>query len=593
MKISDLIASFLAERGIRNVFGVTGGASLHMLSSFSKHKNIKVVYNHHEQASAFAADATWRFTQKIGVAVATSGPGAMNLIPGIASSFFDSVPSLFLTGQVATFRSSENMGIRQFGFQETDIVSMVMPIVKYANKVSNYIKILFELDKALNIALSGRMGPVLLDIPDDLQRLELSKQEINQCRKYLEQHRASVPINWGERIDHKICASFVEQLITAKKPVVVLGAGADTNVGKLSQIFGELDIPVIPTWSVADRLNFAEKHIIGTAGTHGNRYSNYILQNADLVIAIGCRLDSHLIGSPPSEFAPSAYKIVVDIDINELNKFELQGLKVDSLINCPAEIFAEFLSNIKFKLDKNIIRNNVREWFSLAQNIKVDLSDNRLRLQKGNETNPYYFIKQLSEYIPDGSKIICDTGCILAWSMQFMKFSGTTKFIHAFNNTPMGYAIPGAVAAGMASDKSDLICLVGDGSFMMNVQELATLKLTSSNARIFLINNKGYSMIKQTQEQWFDGDYFGSDSNDLLFPNYRCIAAAFDYEYVDMKSDADVQTTLEEIFKAQNHVICNVHVSPESRVIPQLKYGHNLIDMEPEVSGELKEKYGL
>lgn len=589
MKVSDLIATFLSQENIKLVFGVTGGASLHLLSSFSQNKNIRVIYNHHEQGSSFSADAVWRLSREIGVAVATSGPGAMNLIPGIGSSFFDSIPSLFLTGQVATFRNSEGMGIRQYGFQETDIVQMVTPITKYACKIVNYHDILFQLKKALTIAKAGRMGPVLIDIPDDIQRMELNEDQIEHCWKKINKNCKS-PIKTISKLN---LIPFFNEIIKSCRPLAIIGFGADGCTDEISRILCQLKIPIIPTWAVADRFSSDDENIVGTAGTHGNRYSNYAIQNADLIISIGCRLDSHMIGSPPSEFAPNAKKIIVDIDRNELNKFEIQGMMTTLLIEASAKDFIQNLEETIKNFEVKKINKRFYKWKCLIKELKKELNDEDIRLQTSLATNPYYFIDKLSDLIKPNTNIMCDTGCILAWSLQRMRFKRSIRLIHAFNNTPMGFSIPAAISAGIIHTKSKVLCLVGDGSFMMNIQELATLRKIDNPAKIFVINNQGYSMIRQTQEVWFKSDYFGSSEADLTFPDYKKISESFGYKYRKIANNKEVEIEVKKTLDSKEHVICEVEISPDFRVIPQLKYGAKLDDMEPPVSSRLKKKYNL
>ncbi|MDA8751059.1 thiamine pyrophosphate-binding protein [Planktomarina temperata] len=588
MKVSELIAEFLKHKNISGVFGVTGGASLHLLAAFEKFK-FNVIYSHHEQASAFAADATWRLSKSVGVAVATSGPGAMNLIPGIASSFFDSVPTLFLTGQVATFRSSENMKVRQFGFQETDIVTMVSPIIKYAKKVVKFDEILTELEIAIETALDGRMGPVLLDIPDDLQRRHLSVSEISLCRDNLKKYQ-----NRNKTVKSQLNKfnQIFEMLNDSNKPLLLVGYGADGYTDEILDFCVRIGIPIIPTWAVVDRFPSNNENVVGTAGTHGNRYTNYILQKSDLIISLGCRLDSHFIGSPPGNFAPLAKKIIIDIDSGELTKFKQQDLDTDVLIECSVVDFMKYLVDNESRIDVGKVQKNTQVWKSFIGEVTSELND-ATRSLSNDLTNPYMFVRSLSKLTPPNTIMFSDTGCILAWSMQGMEFSGNTRFIHAFNNTPMGYSIPAAVSAGSLSGKQEIVCLVGDGSFMMNIQELATLRKNTEKAKIFLINNQGYSMIKQTQEQWFDSNYFGSGVSDLMFPEYENLAKSFDYKYMKITCDADINQRVEDVFKANTHVLCEVQISPDFRVIPQLKYGSTLENMDPAVSVSMREKYGL
>ena len=317
MKLSDYVASFLAAQGIRCVFVITGGAVAHLIDSVAKNPNIDYICTQHEQAAAMAADACSRITGNIGAAIATSGPGATNLITGVCCAYYDSIPVIYITGQVATFRSSKGMGVRQLGFQEADIVNIFRPLTKYAVWIDDPRRIRYELEKATHIAKSGRPGPVLVDLPDDLQRVDIDPDELESF--------VPEPENKDlHRLEEQV-ESCIQLLENAKRPVVILGWGI--RLGKAEkeaiEFVNKLGFPILPTWATMDMLPSNHPLVVGSFGFHGTRYGNFTVQNADLVLSIGSRLDTHLTGSPITTFAREAKKIVVDVDINELNKLSI------------------------------------------------------------------------------------------------------------------------------------------------------------------------------------------------------------------------------------------------------------------------------
>ncbi|WP_197473110.1 thiamine pyrophosphate-binding protein, partial [Oleiphilus sp. HI0123] len=324
MKLSDYVASFFAELGVRHAFVVTGGASLHLIHSIYNTENIEHICCHHEQSAAMSADAYARVTNDIGLAIATSGPGATNLITGICGCFYDSVPAVFITGQVSTFRLSEDSGVRQTGFQETPITEMCRPVTKYVKQIRNPHDIKKELQKAVYIAKSGRPGPVLIDIPDDIQRTDIQPEQLDAFSPELECKTLS-PQTLGA------VNGIVSKLKTSKRPVIVAGWGL--HLAKCEDLFSELvdklGVPVVLTWGASDILADSHALKVGTFGTHGSRYANFTIQNADFVLALGTRLDTKATGTPVNTFARQAWKAVVDIDKNELEKFERNDLKID------------------------------------------------------------------------------------------------------------------------------------------------------------------------------------------------------------------------------------------------------------------------
>lgn len=573
MKLSDYVAQFLVSQGVRHAFVVIGGASLHLIDSIARTKGIEYICPQHEQAGAMAADAYSRATGNLGVAIATSGPGATNLITGIACSYFDSVPVLYLTGQVTTFRLKGDTGVRQMGFQETEIVDMVKPITKYAVMIRDPKKIRYELQKAVHIARSDRTGPVLVDIPDDLQRMDI---DVNNLESFVPEKSKKI-----SNVKSSDLSQILDCLEQSKRPVLILGWGIRLAKAKseAKYLINQLGIPVLLTWPLLDMFPASHPFVVGSFGTHGTRYANYALQNSDLIISIGARLDTREAGSPYSEFGRGAKKIIIDIDLAELNKFSKFGMNdVELLINADAgEFIRSLLSMVKISKVKDY--SNWREKISDWRNRYPICSSN---YYKEPNLNPYVFIKYLSDFSRKGDIFTLDTGCALAWMCQAFEFKKGQRLIHAFNTTPMGYALPAAIGVSFAHNKGPVTCIAGDGSFQMNIQEMATVIRHNLPIRIFLINNHGYSMVRQTQEQWLNGRYEAvSLESGLAFPDFIKVAKAYGFTTFSLIRNEDIKGCLSNIHATNGPVFCDVQINPEHRVIPQVRFGRPLEDGEP------------
>jgi acetolactate synthase-1/2/3 large subunit len=572
MKLSDYVATFLASQEVRHVFAVIGGASLHLIDSLAHTPGTSYICPQHEQAGAMAADSYARVTGNLGAAVATSGPGATNLMTGIACSYFDSVPVLYITGQVTTFRLKRNTGVRQMGFQETDVVDMCKPITKYAVMVEDPNKIRYELEKAAYIARSGRPGPVLVDIPDDLQRGEVDPSALEPFRA--PGHVEAIPPS-ATQIDE--CLAM---LVRAERPVVIVGAGVRLSKAEheARQFVEQLGFPVLPTWGLLDLLPSDHRLVVGAFGTHGTRYGNFTVQNADLVLTIGARLDTREAGTPYSAFARSARKIVVDIDPHELGKFSRFGMDLDLAITADAR---EFLRAVNPRLSKLVCRDIAR-WLEQIEHWRASYPICPPEYLAEEDVNPYAFVKFLSEISRPGDLLCLDTGCALAWACQSFAFKQDQRLIHAFNTTAMGYALPAAIGASFANDHGQVTCVAGDGSLQMNIQELATVMRHKLPIKIFLLNNHGYSMVQQTQEQWLDGRYEGTTvEGGLAFPDWTAVAKAYGFPTLTIDKNADLPSTISRIFDIDGPVFCNVELRPQHRVVPQVRFGRPLEDPEP------------
>jgi len=572
MKLSDYVAEFLARQGIRHVFVVSGGASIHLIDSIAKHPNIDFVCPQHEQAGAMAADGYARVSGNLGAAIATSGPGATNFLTGVCSAYYDSVPVIYITGQVSTFRKKGDTGVRQIGFQETDTVPIFTPVTKYAVQVDDPKRIRYELEKACFIAKTGRPGPVLIDIPDNIQREDIVPDKLDF---YKPRAFAGSKVNLSAEIDK--CIYWFKN---AKRPLIILGWGI--HLGKASQqvrkLIGSLGVPFVPTWAIADILPSDHPLYVGTFGTHGTRYANFAVQNADFILSIGSRLDTKATGSPIATFAREAKKIIVDVDLGELNKFRTFGLNIDLVINSDARNFIEAFNEKAV----GIARKDISKWIARISLWKEKYPICPVKYYEDEDVNPYVFVKFLSKECGEGDILILDTGCALAWMLQAFEFKKHQRLFHDFNNTAMGWALPASIGAAFTLSASRVICVTGDGSLHMNIQELATVIRHQLPIKIFLINNHGYSMIKQTQDQWLNSLYSASTvDGGLALPNFMKVAEAYGFNTVSISKNDKMRDHIREALNNEGPSFCSVEISPDHRVIPQVKFGRPNEDAEP------------
>lgn len=573
MKLSDYVANFLASIGCRDVFVLSGGASLHLIHSAEKHKNLRVFCPLHEQAAAMAADGYTRATRKLGVTIVTSGPGATNLLTGICSAYYDSVPAIYITGQVATFKMRKDTGVRQIGFQETDVVNMFREVTNYAVTIYDPNEIRYELEKAYFLALNGRPGPVLIDIPDDLQRTEVN---IENLRSF----NANVEKDLFINAEIKIFLDLIQQ---SERPVIVAGWGIHLSdaYSEITELIKLLGFPVAPTWAMAHLFLDNKDLYIGTFGTHGTRHANFAIQNSDLIISIGSRLDTKATGSPPSSFARGAKKICIDIDKAELDKFSHFGLFID------LKIQGDVKQILKFTIPyiRNIQKKDVTPWINMINNWKEKYPICPKEYYEEKSVNPYVFVKVLSKYTMPEDVIFVDTGCSIAWLMQAFEFKKNQRLYHDFNNTAMGWAVPASIGASIGMDKRPIICVVGDGSLLMNIQELASVIANDLPIKIFLINTHGHLMVQQTQEQWFESKYVATTVNGgLPHVDVLKVAEAFGFYLLDIQSNDELEKKVSQSLNTKGSIFCNVEIDQKHRVIPQVKFGRPNEDAEPLLS---------
>ena len=564
--IADTIAKFLSLQGVTTIFGVAGGASLHLMHAITRRKDLTLVPLNHEQSVAMAAESFTRVAGSPGVGVVTSGPGATNLITGIAGAFYDSVACVFITGQVSTSRSSQGLGVRQYGFQETPISEIVSPISKASFSVTENSNIEDLLSEAFRIAQEGRPGPVIVDIPDDLQRRSASD--------FPSSPRPPAESESMAEIDLGTLASHLE---SAERPILILGAG--TNHPEARQLANALvqktGLPVALTWGSINALESKDEHLIGFFGTHGDRHTNIILEMSDLVVSVGCRLDTKATGSPPSSFAPNAKKVVIDIDLYELEKFDSIGLDVQERIHLSSQDF------FKLALDcfpSLALSDWNRKWKGVRAECRKLEEHNRL----GPGINPYSFLAELSRKCIGKTNVYVDTGCALPYTISAFERGKKTMVYHDFNNTAMGWSVPASIGGYFAVPNALHLVIIGDGSLMMALSDLSTLASVNNRAKIVVIDNAGYSMIRQTQDQWLQSEYVGSSfDGGLNFADWQLIAQACGFGYTEVTDLEADRTSVTDFLGSEKPEMLCVKVDPSWRVIPQVKFGNPNWRMDP------------
>ena len=576
MNLSDYILHFLQKKKVFNVFTITGGAICFLMDSFSRNKKINYTSVAHEQAAAMMADSYSRFGPNFSATMVTSGPGATNLLTGIACSWFDSIPAIHICGQVNRYELSNyhnsTKKVRQVGFQETDIVSIAKPITKFAYQLKNENEIRYILEKAYYISQNGRPGPVLIDIPMDLQRKIIDHKKLRAFKPTKKKIK--------KEILFKKITNVIYYLKKSKRPVVILGGGIriSKTINDLSFFLKKINIPIVTTWSGVDAITHDRNNYIGNIGVYGSRSANFTIQNSDFVLSLGSRLDTRITGGVPKNFAREAIIASVDIDKNELNKN--RGLKIKIKINVSLKEFF-----VAFKKKSLGLKITKPEWTqkTISWKKKYPIVVKEYRTQK-KYVNPYFFMEKLSKHLREDDVIVADDGAHLTWAIQSLKVRKKQRLFSAFGNSPMGYAFPAAIGASIVLNKKKIICIDGDGSIQINIQELQTLVSNKLPIKIFIINNEGYGIIKQFQELYLKKRYEAVDAKKgVTNPNFSKIAKAYGIRYSEIKKNDQIDKVLQKVLKSNRAEFVNVFVKPNQKIIPKLAFGSPLEDLSPQL----------
>lgn len=562
MKISDYVIEFLLKKDINKVFGYIGGAVAHIYHSIEKYDEMEMVNCIHEQGAGFAAEGYARVSGNSGVAFATSGPGATNLVTAIGSCYFDSVPTMFITGQVNTYEYKYDRPVRQIGFQETDIVSIVKPIVKYAVMIDDVNKVRYELEKSHYLSQNGRKGPVLVDIPMDIQRSEIDIEKSESFYNSKEFKDLELKKN-----DNKI-NKVVEQLNNSKRVVILIGSGVRLSNAQdeLLEFVNRYNIPVVYSLMGKDAISEEYKYNMGLIGAYGNRYGNLTLANSDLILVLGSRLDSRQTGTSLDSFAREASIIQVDIDKNELGS----KIAVNLAVNSDIKEFLLELKNQKLTVETSkwlITLKEYKDKFSSITGI-----DKNLKV-------PNFLISKIASYLTT-EVVTVDVGQHQMWTAQSLNTKPKQRVLFSGGMGAMGFALPSAIGASIASQQR-VVAIAGDGGIQMNIQELEVIKRRNLPIKIFVLNNQNLGMVRQFQELYFDEKYSGT-INDYSVPNLVEITRAYGLEARNIKNLENIEEELKDIFSTDKPELINIILDKQMTTVePKLIVNKPIEDMHP------------
>lgn len=560
VKVSDAIAQYLKDREIRHVFGIIGSANSHIFDSIQNLGYTEIVCVHHEQAATMAMQTYYRTTGKITAALVTAGGGSSNAITGVMSAWADSIPGVVISGQ-ENVRFIDNMRqMRMWGIQGYDSTDMVRNITKYQARVMDPTYAIFELEKCFHFAEEGRPGPVWIDFPMDVQGSRLPEDELHHF-SIDKSHVDSISI--AEQLDE------VESLIrTAKRPIFWFGNGIRLakSEAKVRPLLEVCPLPTLLSWAGLDMLEETHPLNFGQAGVYGMRASNFILQNADLIIAVGNRMAIPMIGYVHDEFAREAKVVQIDIDPQELDK--VKDI-VDIAIQADA---AQFLDKLLSRFEFNSLDKAVSaDWLACCQKYLKTYPRIGPEHDDNSYMNSYRVIDRMSDFFKEDQIITTDMGTALLCAHQAIKLKKGQRLMTSTGLGEMGYGLPAAIGASFARNKGEVICLNCDGGMMMNLQELQTVVHHNLPIKIFIFNNDGYLMIKHTQKNLFKGRYSASSgSSGVTCPDYGKIAGAFDIPYFAINTWDDFKCHMEEILAADHPIICDIFMDPEQFFYPKL-----------------------
>jgi len=577
MKLSDYVIEFLVKHDVHHIFEVIGGAITHLLDSAIGRTDVQCVSVHHEQTGAFAAEAYARMNGKLGVAMATSGPGALNLLTGVGSCYFDSVPCLFITGQVNTYEYKFDKAVRQIGFQETDIVSIAKPLTKYAELVVDAQKIRFHLEKAVFIAQNGRPGPVLLDLPMNIQRAQIDPQNLTSFFDTDEYRRMlrTAPLNVQSVTD------VVDALKDAKRPVILAGGGVRTSgaVADFQDVVQITGIPVVTSLMGLDALFHEHPAFFGMIGSYGNRYSNLTVANADLVLILGSRLDSRQTGTRPDTFARAAKKIHVDVDPLELNA------KIHAEIAIQADL-KDFLKALKNGLS-GYQKSDLSAWYATINGFRKKYPT-VLPAPLTGEINPNQFMELLSHRSGEGDIICLDVGQNQMWAAQSFALKKAQRLITSGGMGSMGFALPAALGVAKSSERRTIV-IAGDGGIQMNIQDLDTIVKQRLPVKIFIMNNGCLGMVRQMQDMYFGGRR-QSTVIGYSCPNLTKIAEAYGIPSFTIASMERAEDAINKALTGEGPAFVEVMLRQDTQVNPKLVVNRPIEDMSPHLDRkELKD----
>jgi len=586
-RVADLIIDKLVENNINDCFAVVGGGAMHIDNALALNSKINKYFCHHEQSCAMAAEGYAKLTGKIAVVSVTSGPGALNTLNGVEGAYVDNTPMLVIAGHPRwdTTVNVTGLKLRYRGVQEFDIVPTVKGMTKYAVTVTNPLEVIYELQKAIDIALQGRRGPVWLSIPLDVQGAIVDTENLKPCKKIKE---LSYTLN-----DDRI-AEINQLIMKSKRPVILAGSGIRSGnaVKAFREWITQINIPVLSGALLPDVMYRGIKNYYGTSGSNGERRGNFILQNSDLIVAIGNSMALKQTGFNQSEFAPNAKIVMIDAGEDEARK---PGIKVDYFIYCDALSFIEVAQKMINPWNPNL------EWIQYCDSI-LDLLGNidEIAVPQHKDRIPAaYLWEKIRELMPDDEIIALGNSSGIVGGLQKSVITPYQRVIVNYNSGSMGDDLPEAIGASVASNK-EVLCVTGDGSIMMNIQELQTIKHYNFPIKIIILSNEGYGAIRQTNKNFFDGLYIGCDKESgVSMPDFEKVVSAFDIPFKRCENCESIETSLKWLFNQKSASVLEVYQKINDPVSPKIMskmnddgsfYTPPLHDMAPYISKDLMDK---
>ncbi len=566
IRVADYIADVLVKNGIQHVFTVTGGGAMHLNDGLGHKDGLHCIYNHHEQACAIAAESYARVHNRMAAVCVTTGPGGTNAITGVLGGWLDSIPMLILSGQVRydTTAGSTGLSIRAYGDQEFDIVKAVGCMTKYAEMVTEPVRIRWCLERAIHLAKSGRPGPCWLDIPLNVQAAYIETEELAGYDP--DKDDALLP----PKVTEQTAMEILNKIRQAKRPVFNVGNGI--RIAGASEVFRrvaeKLNIPVVTGWNSIDLMEDTHPLYTGRAGIMGDRPGNWAVQNSDLLLSVGSRLSVRQVGYNYQSWAREAYTIIEDVDAEELKKPDLH---VDMPVWADAK---DLLEMLECCLDRELAGNSLfqrEEWLLCCRRWKEEYPVVQSRhFEQKEPVNVYAFIRGVSESLPEGHITVVGNGSACVVGSQAYVIKKNQRFIINSAVASMGYDLPAAIGACIASGYKEVVCVTGDGSIQMNLQELQTIIHHKLPIKLFVINNGGYHSIRQTQKNFFGEPLvgIGRDSGDLSFPDMEKLAWAYGYPYKKIVSNEELKE-LNNVLAIDGPCICEIFVDEEQRFEPK------------------------
>lgn len=559
-RLADYVADFLVNHGVEDCFSVVGGGAMHLNDALGHKEGLKVTYNHHEQACAIAAEAYARLDNKIAAVCVTTGPGGTNALTGVVGGWLDSIPMFIISGQVRydttaryAMQYTGGMPLRAMGDQEYDIVKSVAPMTKYAVMIEDPKTIRYHLERAWHLATTGRPGPVWIDIPVNFQGGYIETDELEGYDP------SEDDVLLPPAVDDETIKTILEKIASAKRPVFHAGYGIRLSgaYDVFRTVAEKLNIPVVTYWNAVDLIEDDSSLYCGRAGNMGDRPGNWAIQNADLILAVGTRISIRQVGYNWKTWARAAEVIMVDIDQAELKK---PTLHVEMPVWADAK---DFLTKMNQLIGESSPVSTVGEWLATCNRWKKEYPAVLPRQweENGKTANVYAFIRYLSSRLPENSLTAVSNGACCVVGNQAYVIQKGSRMANNSAVASMGYGLPAAIGTCIGGGRRTTICLEGDGSIMMNLQELQTVLTNRLPIKIFLINNNGYHSIRITQNNLFKEHCkvgIGPESGDLSFPEFRKIAEAFGYPYYSASSNAEMKKVVNEVLALDGPVLCEI-----------------------------------